>query len=52
MKQWAHVRRRVIEQQIRDKVIDFYLDHLDAKHLQADLVDGTIKTSEKAAVTA
>ena len=48
----ARPLRRVIEQQIRDKVTDFYLDHLDAKHLQADLVDGTIKISEKAAVTA
>lgn len=34
--------RRVIEGQIRDKVTDFYLDHLDVKHLQADVVDGEI----------
>ena len=27
--------RRVVEQQIRDKVTDFHLDHLDAKHLEA-----------------
>ncbi|WP_057531384.1 AAA family ATPase, partial [Streptococcus pneumoniae] len=28
--------RRVVEQEIRDKVTDFHLDHLDAKHLEAD----------------
>ncbi|APS27608.1 AAA family ATPase [Weissella cibaria] len=42
----ARPLRRVIEQQIRDKVTDFYLDHLDAKALQADLVDDTIEISE------
>ncbi|WP_334333313.1 ATP-dependent Clp protease ATP-binding subunit [Companilactobacillus sp. HBUAS59544] len=42
----ARPLRRVIEQQIRDKVAEFYLDHLDVKNLQADLVDGTIKISE------
>ncbi|WP_195318172.1 AAA family ATPase, partial [Weissella cibaria] len=41
----ARPLRRVIEQQIRDKVTDFYLDHLDAKALQADLVDDTIEIS-------
>ncbi|WP_134644815.1 AAA family ATPase [Weissella cibaria] len=45
----ARPLRRVIEQQIRDKVTDFYLDHLDAKTLQADLVDDTIEISEVAA---
>ena len=28
--------RRVIEQEIRDKVTDYYLDHLDVKKLKAD----------------
>lgn len=28
--------RRVVEQEIRDKVTDFHLDHLDAKHLEAE----------------
>ncbi|QAT25432.1 AAA family ATPase [Weissella cibaria] len=42
----ARPLRRVIEQQIRDKVTDFYLDHLDAKALQADLVDDKIEISE------
>lgn len=37
--------RRVIEQQIRDKVTDFYLDHLDVKNLKADLVDDEIVIS-------
>ncbi|MTV81637.1 AAA family ATPase [Secundilactobacillus folii] len=48
----ARPLRRVIEQQIRDKVTDFYLDHLDAKQLSADLVDGSIKISEKTPVNA
>lgn len=47
----ARPLRRVIEQQIRDKVAEFYLDHLDVKDLKADVVDGTIKISEKSAVT-
>ncbi|MCT3031069.1 ATP-dependent protease ClpL [Pediococcus parvulus] len=38
----ARPLRRVIEQQIRDKVTDFYLDHLDVKNLKADLVDSEI----------
>lgn len=38
----ARPLRRVIEQQIRDKVTDFYLDHTDVKDLQADLVDDQI----------
>lgn len=48
----ARPLRRVIEQQIRDKVTDYYLDHLDAKSLQANLVDGSIKISEKTPVKA
>lgn len=42
----ARPLRRVIEQQIRDKVAEFYLDNLDVKNLKADLVDGTIKITE------
>lgn len=34
--------RRVVEQQIRDKVTDFHLDHLEAKHLLADMEDGEL----------
>ncbi len=34
--------RRVIENQIRDKVTDFYLDHTDVHHLKADMVDGQV----------
>ena len=34
--------RRVVEQQIRDKVTDFHLDNLDAKHLEADMEDGVL----------
>lgn len=39
--------RRVVEQQIRDKVTDFHLDHLDAKHLEADMEDGVLVIREK-----
>ena len=39
--------RRVVEQQIRDKVTDFHLDHLDAKHLLADMEDGVLVIREK-----
>lgn len=39
--------RRVVEQEIRDKVTDFHLDHLDAKHLEADMEDGGLIIREK-----
>ena len=39
--------RRVVEQQIRDKVTDFHLDNLDAKHLEADMEDGVLVIGEK-----
>ena len=41
----ARPLRRVIEGQIRDKVTDFYLEHIDAKQLKADVVDGEITIS-------
>lgn len=40
--------RRVVEQQIRDKVTDFHLDNLDSKHLEADMEDGVLVIREKA----
>ncbi|CIX30185.1 ATP-dependent Clp protease ATP-binding subunit [Streptococcus pneumoniae] len=40
--------RRVVEQEIRDKVTDFHLDHLDAKHLEADMEEGILVIREKA----
>ena len=40
--------RRVVEQEIRDKVTDFHLDHLDTKHLEADMEDGVLIIREKA----
>ena len=43
----ARPLRRVIESEIRDNVTDYYLDHIDAKHLLADVVDGHIVISEK-----
>ena len=38
--------RRIVEQEIRDKVTDFHLDHLDAKHLEADMEDGVLVIRE------
>ncbi|HFU4091061.1 TPA: AAA family ATPase [Streptococcus suis] len=43
----ARPLRRVIESQIRDKVTDFYLDHIEAKILEADVVNGTIQIKEQ-----
>ncbi len=40
--------RRVVEQEIRDKVTDFHLDHLDVQHLEADMEDGGLVIREKA----
>lgn len=39
--------RRVIEQEIRDRITDYYLDHPTAKHLLASLDQDTITISEK-----
>jgi ATP-dependent Clp protease ATP-binding subunit ClpL len=38
----ARPLRRVIEREIRDKVTDYYLDHLEAKHLVAQMQDGKL----------
>ncbi|MEK1309935.1 ATP-dependent Clp protease ATP-binding subunit [Limosilactobacillus fermentum] len=38
----ARPLRRVVEREIRDKVTDYYLDHLDEKHLVATLKDGQV----------
>ena len=43
----ARPLRRVVEQQIRDKVTDFHLDNLDAKHREADMEDGVLVIKEK-----
>lgn len=43
----ARPLRRVIEQDIRDRVTDFYLDHLEAKHLVATLKNGEMTIEEK-----
>ncbi|HIC0407754.1 TPA: AAA family ATPase [Streptococcus agalactiae] len=39
--------RRVIEQEIRDRITDYYLDHTDVKHLKANLQDGQIVISKR-----
>ncbi len=39
--------RRVIEQEIRDKVTDFHLDNLEAKNLEADMENGVLVIKEK-----
>ena len=41
----ARPLRRVIEQQIRDQVTDFYLDNPGEKELIADLIDGQVVIS-------
>ena len=38
----ARPLRRVIEQQLRDQVTDYYLDHLADKHLVAEMQDGRL----------
>ncbi|HFU4488196.1 TPA: ATP-dependent Clp protease ATP-binding subunit [Streptococcus suis] len=43
----ARPLRRVIENQIRDKVTDYYLDHLDVANLLADVVENEIQISEQ-----
>nr|WP_321315232.1 ATP-dependent Clp protease ATP-binding subunit [uncultured Ligilactobacillus sp.] len=43
----ARPLRRVIEQQIRDKVTDFYLDNPNVKHLAADMKDGKLVITER-----
>ena len=48
----ARPLRRVIESEIRDNVTDFYLDHINAKHLLADVKDGHIVITEKAEANA
>lgn len=39
--------RRVIEQEIRDRITDYYLEHPDDKHLKANLADGQIVISKQ-----
>lgn len=41
----ARPLRRVIQDQIEDKVADYYLDHPDSKHLKADVKDDKIEIS-------
>ncbi|HEL1613322.1 TPA: ATP-dependent Clp protease ATP-binding subunit [Streptococcus suis] len=43
----ARPLRRVIENQIRDKVTDFYLDHTNVTNLLADMADNEIKIIEQ-----
>ncbi|HEL2057640.1 TPA: ATP-dependent Clp protease ATP-binding subunit [Streptococcus suis] len=43
----ARPLRRVIENQIRDKVTDYYLDHLDVTNLLADVAENEIQISKQ-----
>ncbi len=45
-KMGARPLRRTIQDQIEDKVTDFYLDHPQVKNFYADLSDDTIVISE------
>ena len=33
----ARPLRRIVEQQVRDKITDYYLDHTDVKHVDIDV---------------
>ncbi|BAN74797.1 MULTISPECIES: ATP-dependent Clp protease ATP-binding subunit [Lacticaseibacillus] len=44
----ARPLRRVIQEQIEDRVADFYLDHPDAKELEARISNGEITVGEPA----
>ncbi|MBA1394103.1 ATP-dependent Clp protease ATP-binding subunit, partial [Lactobacillus sp. XV13L] len=44
----ARPLRRVIQDQIEDKVADYYLDHPDSQHLKADIQDDKIVISADA----
>ncbi|GEO57593.1 ATP-dependent Clp protease ATP-binding subunit [Companilactobacillus bobalius] len=48
-KMGARPLRRVIEEQIEDKVADYFLDHSKDKDLQASIVKGEIKISKYSA---
>lgn len=39
--------RRAIEQEIRDRITDFYLDHPEVKNLQASLEQGQLVIHDK-----
>ncbi|GAB6738920.1 ATP-dependent Clp protease ATP-binding subunit [Streptococcus uberis] len=39
--------RRIIEQEIRDKMTDFYLDHSEEKHLKASIINDDIIITAK-----
>ena len=43
----ARPLRRVIQEEIEDKVADYKLDHTEAKQLVVDLQDGEITISEE-----
>ena len=46
----ARPLRRVIQEQLEDRIADFYLDHPEVHDLEAKLVDGQIKIVEQAKV--
>ncbi|HGN7330761.1 TPA: ATP-dependent Clp protease ATP-binding subunit ClpL [Staphylococcus aureus] len=38
----ARPLRRIVEQQVRDKITDYYLDHTDVKHVDLDIEDNEL----------
>ncbi len=38
----ARPLRRIVEQQVRDKITDYYLDHTDVKHVDIDVEDNEL----------
>ncbi|HBE8220106.1 TPA: ATP-dependent Clp protease ATP-binding subunit ClpL [Staphylococcus aureus] len=43
----ARPLRRIVEQQVRDKITDYYLDHTDVKHVDLDIEDNELVVKGK-----
>lgn len=43
----ARPLRRIVEQEVRDKITDYYLDHTDVKHVDIELEDNNIVVKGK-----
>ncbi|AXG28273.1 TPA: ATP-dependent Clp protease ATP-binding subunit [Staphylococcus aureus] len=43
----ARPLRRIVEQQVRDKITDYYLDHTDVKHVDIDVEDNELVVKGK-----
>ncbi|GGP17101.1 hypothetical protein GCM10011346_51730 [Oceanobacillus neutriphilus] len=43
----ARPLRRVIEQEVRDKITDYYLDNIDVKEIKIDVQDNEITVNKE-----